>query len=572
MADVTKEIALEVSLKDSTNQGTQTAKQRLRELQKALTEMALAGQDGTEAFREMEIEAGKLKDQIGDTAQRIKNLASDTKNIDTFVASVQGIAAGFQIAQGAVALFGDENEDLQKALLKVQGAMALANGVQQVANLLNKDSILITQGQVAAQKLYALAVGQSTGAMKAFRIALVTTGIGAIVVAIGLAAEAMGLFTSKTKDNTEAQKENKRALDETAGTLEYYERRLKANGATEADLARERLKMLNREKAILDEKLNQDISRYGVKNDQYQNSLRHELELLDIKIKEENKIIEADNKAKAAAKAQKDKEDEANAKRKQEQKAKENEQIAIQAANELKAAQEITDFEKAELDKQEADFKEFFEKYYAESEAQIEYDRKKAEERKQIEKDLAEYKKTVTLDSLNAISELLSAFGKDNKGLAIAALAIEKGAAIANVIVNLQKEMAANAVMAAANPANVATAGAAGAAQLKVLNTMAKIRAGIRIAAITAAGIQAGKSIMSGGEGATAPSGGGTGPTGTGASAAPSIFANPNVTDLSGFGQGQAQGSSPMRAYVVERDITQTGRRVRRLEEFATLS
>ena len=52
------------------------------------------------------------------------------------------------------------------------------------------------------------------------------------------------------------------------------------------------------------------------------------------------------------------------------------------------------------------------------------------------------------------------------------------------------------------------------------------------------------------------------------------IFANPQTTNL-GTGElsaGQGQGSSPMRAYVVERDITQTGRRVRRLEEFATLS
>jgi chromosome segregation ATPase len=183
---VTKEIVLEVGLKDSTAQGTTSAKQRLRELQKTLTEMALAGESGTKAFKQMEVEAGKLKDQIGDTSQRIKNLASDTKNIDTFVAGIQGITAGFQIAQGAAALFGSENEDLQKALLKVQGAMALANGVQQVANLLNKDSILITQGQAAAQALYATAVGASTGAMKAFRIALLATGIGAAIAAVGL--------------------------------------------------------------------------------------------------------------------------------------------------------------------------------------------------------------------------------------------------------------------------------------------------------------------------------------------------------------------------------------------------
>jgi len=186
MADVTKEIVLEVGLKDSTAAGTTSAKTRLRELQKTLADMALAGQDGTKAFRDMEREAGKLKDQIGDTQQRIKNLASDTRTIDTFVGAIQGITAGFQIAQGAAALFGAEEEELQKSLVKVQAAMALANGVQQVANLLNKDSILITQGQAAAQALYAVAVGTSTGAMKAFRIALLATGIGAAVAAIGL--------------------------------------------------------------------------------------------------------------------------------------------------------------------------------------------------------------------------------------------------------------------------------------------------------------------------------------------------------------------------------------------------
>jgi endonuclease III len=65
-----------------------------------------------------------------------------------------------------------------------------------------------------------------------------------------------------------------------------------------------------------------------------------------------------------------------------------------------------------------------------------------------------------------------------------------------------------------------------------------------------------------------------SGGSGAGASAAPPpIFANPQTTNL-GTGElsaGQGQGSSPMRAYVVERDITQSTRRVRRLEEFATL-
>jgi len=40
MADVTKEIVLEVGLKDSTAAGTTSAKTRLRELQKTLADMA----------------------------------------------------------------------------------------------------------------------------------------------------------------------------------------------------------------------------------------------------------------------------------------------------------------------------------------------------------------------------------------------------------------------------------------------------------------------------------------------------------------------------------------------------
>jgi hypothetical protein len=184
---------------------------------------------------------------------------------------------------------------------------------------------------------------------------------------------------------------------------------------------------------------------------------------------------------------------------------------------------------------------------------------------------LAEFKKQVTVDSLQSVQSILQSFGNESKGLALAALALEKGLAIANVIVNLQKEMAANAVIAAANPANAITAGAAGVAQLKAYNTLSKIRAGLRIAAITAAGIQGAKAITGGGDSGGVPTGAAGGGGAPGAAAAPSIFANPNVTDLSGFGQGQGQGSSPMRAYVVERDITQSTRRVRRLEEFATL-
>jgi hypothetical protein len=507
---VTKEIVLEVGLKDSTAQGTQSAKQRLRELQKTLIDMSLAGQDGTKAFKEMEREAGKLKDQIGDTSQRIKTLASDTVRIDTVVSAVQGITAGFQIAQGAAALFGSENEDLQKSLLKVQGAMALATGVQQVANILNKDSILITQGQAAAQALYATAVGASTGAMKAFRIALLATGIGAAIAAVGLLIAKWDELTAAVRrflnlpDPAIAAKAREQALLREEAALSNYRDAYEAH--TEAQIQANK-------KREEDDKKTAEARRLMMEEQARSRAIMADTEVLQAKTTADALVqITADQNAKQDA-------------------------LNAQAMQ-------------------------------TEMERRIKFN----EDMKANEQTLADFKQQVTMDSLQAVQSILQSFGNESKGIALAALALEKGSAIAQVIINLQKEMAGNTANAALNPANAVTGGAAGLAQAKTLNTLSKIRAGLRIAAITAAGIQAGKAITSGGDGGSVPAGGGAAGGGApGAAAAPSIFANPNVTDLSGFGQGQGQGTQPMRAYVVERDITQSTRRVRRLEEFATL-
>jgi hypothetical protein len=73
---------------------------------------------------------------------------------------------------------------LEKALLKVQAATAIANGVAQIANLIKEESALKTAVLTGAQEAYNIAVGKSTGLLKAFRIGLAGTGIGLFVFAI----------------------------------------------------------------------------------------------------------------------------------------------------------------------------------------------------------------------------------------------------------------------------------------------------------------------------------------------------------------------------------------------------
>lgn len=186
MADIEKDILLKVSsdTNDATK-GFKSLKQELRDIEKEMNKMSEAGQEGSAQFQKMAQRAGELKDQIGDTKARINALASDTYKLDAMTQAIQGIAGGFAVAQGAMAVFGSENEDLEKAILKTQGAMALLQGVTEITNILQKESAFSSLFLSNAQKANAVSTEVATTATKGFSRALIATGIGAIVVAIG---------------------------------------------------------------------------------------------------------------------------------------------------------------------------------------------------------------------------------------------------------------------------------------------------------------------------------------------------------------------------------------------------
>lgn len=206
---------------------------QLRGLKQELTLLEQQGKDNTKEFNQLLIAASKLEDQIGDTRARVRILAADTFKFDAAVQATQGLAAGFEVAQGAAALFGSESEDLQKAILKVQGAMAVANGVQQIANLLLEESAIKTALLTAKQAIYTTVVGTSTGALKAFRIALAATGVGALVIGLGFLIEKLFASSEATEDAAEATNKLAEANQKVADSV--------AEAATEQELAAIRL-------------------------------------------------------------------------------------------------------------------------------------------------------------------------------------------------------------------------------------------------------------------------------------------------------------------------------------------
>jgi hypothetical protein len=158
---------------------------QLRELKEQLSVLEQQGKENTKEFLQIAVAAARLEDQIGDTRERVKSLASDTFVFDAAIDSLNAVAGGFAVVQGAVGLFAEDNEELQRAIAKTNSALAILNGLQQVQAFLTGQSAGKLAIVTAAQRAYTFAVGTSTGAFKALRIAIAATGFGALVIALG---------------------------------------------------------------------------------------------------------------------------------------------------------------------------------------------------------------------------------------------------------------------------------------------------------------------------------------------------------------------------------------------------
>ena len=207
---------------------TAPLKRRLRELQGIMDKMNLDGLANTDVFTRMAAEAASYKDAIGDTAQAVRLLSSDTATLDAGIEAFQGLAGAASIATGVMGMLGSENEDVQKAILKVQSAIGILNGVQAIANTLNKDSILMLKlkqfWESANAKTTVVATTATTAntvvtnanriatqawnTVKAISKALLGDFTGLILVGAG----ALATYAMFTDDSTEADKKNADAL------------------------------------------------------------------------------------------------------------------------------------------------------------------------------------------------------------------------------------------------------------------------------------------------------------------------------------------------------------------------
>jgi hypothetical protein len=170
------QLSFDIKVGGNQDQALGSLKAQLREATAEVTKLSEQfGASSKEAVNAAK-RAAELKDQIGDAKSLIDAFNPDAK-FKALTASLSGVAGGFSALQGATALFGKENEDLEKTLLKVQSAMALSQGLQAVGESID-----------SFKQLGTVIKTQVVSAFSTLRGALIATGIGALAIGIGLVA------------------------------------------------------------------------------------------------------------------------------------------------------------------------------------------------------------------------------------------------------------------------------------------------------------------------------------------------------------------------------------------------
>lgn len=245
--------------------------QKIGLLEDQMYRMAVAGDTTSAEFRKIQAEAAALKQSVIQVDMALDGMAMTTSQ--KLTGALGGVSGGFAAAQGAMASFGGESEAVNQAILKVQAAMALTQGVDAIRQAVPAFTALKTSVMGAFQGM--------TTASKAFAL----TGIGLVITLIAGAVAAFSSFQKSTDQILAENKKLMKSFDDTTAAIERQKSQIESNtdynlryaqalGKSEEEIARIRDK--GRKDII--EKNEEEVANLGKKIDRL-NSLEYQRRL-----------------------------------------------------------------------------------------------------------------------------------------------------------------------------------------------------------------------------------------------------------------------------------------------------
>jgi hypothetical protein len=236
---------IELEIQDNSKTLKQQYKEAVVELQKVA---AAYGETSTQAVEAAKKAAG-LKDQIEDT----NDLLQSYKGEGAFIAmgkAMSSVASGFSAVEGGLGLLGVESEKLQETMLRVQSAMALAQGLE---GLEDAGRAFKNLGTVAMN------------ALKGIRTGIAATGIGLLVIALGTIVaywddikEAVSGVSDEQEALNKKAEENVTIENEKLTALDSQDNILKLQGKSEKQILQLKIKQIDLVIAATEEQIKQN--------------------------------------------------------------------------------------------------------------------------------------------------------------------------------------------------------------------------------------------------------------------------------------------------------------------------
>lgn len=167
----------------------------------------------TDELENLEIGSKEYVNKLDDLVDAQKDLTAATESMegrtvnalkafDSINQVAGGLAAGISAVSATFTLFGKDTEDLDKVMVKLQASIAIVQGIGGLKGL--GEGIINATKAFKALSVSIVATGNATKgvsvAMKGLKAALVSTGIGALVVAVGFLIEKLLTLKSTASD------------------------------------------------------------------------------------------------------------------------------------------------------------------------------------------------------------------------------------------------------------------------------------------------------------------------------------------------------------------------------------
>jgi hypothetical protein len=253
---------------------------RLGEAEDRLYELALAGKQTSQEYQELLQKVSNYRRTQIETDMVVD--AAATRLDQKLGGALQGVVSAFAGAQGAMALFGVDGEKMQETLLKVQGALALLEGIKGVREAQSSFKALTQDVTTAFSKLRLFTSAQNTqnvavnagggaftkmgtsakAALNGIRGGIAATGIGLLVVALGTIVAYWDDIKEAVSGVSAEQKKYNKQLDKDLEAqqfkgkmLDAQENTLRLQGKTEKEIIQYKIDQIDGEIAIAEKKL-----------------------------------------------------------------------------------------------------------------------------------------------------------------------------------------------------------------------------------------------------------------------------------------------------------------------------